>query len=153
MKLVLLQYLVCPVCQSELECKAVSHDGDEITEGQLACLNCGRVYPIVRAIPRMLPDAITAQSAQTAEAFGWEWRRFPTLHSLDDYRAQFLDWIHPVEPEFFGDKLVLDAGCGMGRFALVASKFGARHVIALDLSDAVEAARDNAVGFPNVHVV
>ena len=40
------------------------------------------------------------------------------------------------------DRLVLDAGCGMGRFAEVASSWGAR-VIAADLSGAVLAAAEN----------
>lgn len=47
-------------------------------------------------------------------------------------------------------KLILDAGCGAGRFADVAAAFGAR-VIAVDLSGAVEAARQNTPG--NVEVI
>ena len=153
MKLSLLEYLVCPTCQSELDCRAIRQDGEEVVEGQLACRRCGRIFPILRTIPRMLPDAVIDQSTKTTDAFGWEWQRFSTLHGLDQYRLQFLDWIDPLEPDFFRDKVVLDAGCGMGRFALVASTFGARDVIAVDLSDSVEAARDNARSFPNVHAV
>src|SRR5690606_5876417 len=42
-------------------------------------------------------------------------------------------------------KLVLDAGCGAGRFAAVALSFGAR-VVAIDYSIAVDAARENLKG-------
>jgi SAM-dependent methyltransferase len=41
----------------------------------------------------------------------------------------------------------------MGRFSMVSSRFGARAVLAVDVSDAVEAAHSNAKPFPNVHVV
>lgn len=52
-------------------------------------------------------------------------------------------------PEDVRGKLVLDAGCGMGRFAEVVSRWGAQ-VVAVDLSRAVEAARENLAGRDNV---
>jgi SAM-dependent methyltransferase len=45
-------------------------------------------------------------------------------------------------PEQLRNQLVLDAGCGAGRFAEIAASFGAR-VVAIDFSNAVEAAHDN----------
>jgi len=60
---------------------------------------------------------------------------------------------HPIQPDFFADKVILDAGCGMGRFSMISSQFGAKHVFAIDASDAVEAARQNAQSFDNVHVI
>jgi SAM-dependent methyltransferase len=45
-------------------------------------------------------------------------------------------------PEDFAGKLVLDVGCGMGRFAEVATRWGAT-VIGVDLSESVEVAREN----------
>ena len=44
-------------------------------------------------------------------------------------------------------------GCGTGRHAYFAAQYGAREVVALDLSEAVETARDNLAQFDNVHVV
>ena len=153
MKLSLLDYLVCPICHSELDCKTSLRDDKEIIEGELKCCNCKRTFPILRSIPRMLPNRASIENTKTANAFGWEWQCFSTLHSMDEYRLQFLDWIHPVKSHFFNGKVILDAGCGMGRFALVASRFGAKDVIAVDFSNSVEAARDNARSFPNIHVV
>jgi SAM-dependent methyltransferase len=49
-------------------------------------------------------------------------------------------------------KLVLDAGCGMGRFADIVQHFGGAHV-GLDFSYAVDAARHNAGHLPDVHFV
>ncbi len=69
------------------------------------------------------------------------------------YRDQFLDWIYPLQPDFFRDRVVLDAGCGIGRHAYFAALFGAREVIAMDLSDAVETAYGHLAKLPNAHVV
>jgi SAM-dependent methyltransferase len=99
----------------------------------------------------MVPYEASPEVRSTAARFGWEWRYFVELH--DAHQAQFLDWISPVHPAFFNDKVVLDAGCGIGRHALYAAEFGARDVIAMDLSDAVETAQRNVGHLSNVHVV
>ena len=70
-----------------------------------------------------------------------------------EFEAQFLDWVHPLEPEFFQGKRVLDAGCGIGRHAYYAASYGSDEVVAVDLSGAVETARRNLESFDNVHVV
>lgn len=153
MKPSLQRYLVCPSCGSCLELRSSQEEGGEILGGELLCGHCPARFPIVRGIPRLQPGVTAADKARTADAFGWEWQEFAVLHGVDEYRSQFLDWIHPIKPEFFEGKVVLDAGCGMGRFARIASLFGSRDVLAIDLSDAVEAAYRNTVSLPNVHVI
>lgn len=148
-----LVYLRCIACGGPLVLEGGPAEG-EVESGELACTACPRRYPVVRGIPRLLPDELTLEKLRTASAFGWEWQQFDALH--DDratYQAQFLDWVHPIEPAFFHNKVVLDGGCGMGRFAAAAAEFGARDVLAIDLSDAVEAAYRNTRHLPNVHVV
>lgn len=58
----LLQFLRCPTCQSELSCVALETQnpaaGGEIVSGLLHCGEATHWFPIVRGIPRMLPDAI-----------------------------------------------------------------------------------------------
>jgi SAM-dependent methyltransferase len=71
----------------------------------------------------------------------------------DQYEAQFLDWVHPLDAACFSDEVVLDAGCGIGRHSFFAAEYGARDVVAMDLSNAVETARDVLVGHDNAHVV
>jgi SAM-dependent methyltransferase len=121
--------------------------------GTLRCVGCAAEFPIIRGVPRLVEGNLPEEERRTAAAFGWEWQEFHDLHGLERYREQFLDWIHPLQPSFFEDKVVLDAGCGMGRFAIVSALFGARDVLAVDVSDAVEAAAENARPYPNVHVV
>jgi SAM-dependent methyltransferase len=160
LKPALLDYLVCPVCRADLALDRTlnprQRDSElgggaaEIETGELVCRS-GHRYPIDRGVPRLLPPNLPPASRQTAEAFGWQWQHFREMHA--EYEAQFLDWIAPLPPAFFKDKLVLDAGCGMGRHAYLASRFGAKLVIGIDLSDAVFSAQANVRELPNVHIV
>lgn len=155
MKKRLLAYLVCPDCHGDLDCRATEEYEDDIETGLLKCQKCEGHYHIVRGIPRFVNGArtLSGQNVETAAAFGWEWQEFDDLHDYATYQSQFLDWIAPIQPGFFRDKVILDAGCGMGRFSLVSSKFAARDVLAVDASDAVEAAKKNVEAYPNVHVI
>ena len=57
-----------------------------------------------------------------------------------------------LTPDDVNGKRVLDAGCGTGRFAEVVSRWGGR-IVAVDLSRAVEAARENLSDRDNVAVI
>ena len=150
MKQALLDLLACPHCGGELALSATAHEGAEIMEGMLRCAGCRRDYAITRGIPRFAQEMLDVE-AQTAEAFGYEWTNYSEL--AQRYRQQFLDWIQPVNAEFFKDKLILEGGCGKGRHSALAAEFGARGIVAMDLSQAVEAAFANTRHMPNVHVV
>ncbi|NPV85822.1 MAG: methyltransferase domain-containing protein [Anaerolineae bacterium] len=153
MKTRVLNFLVCPLCQSDLQLEILQQENDEVLEGNLLCPHCAHNYPIRRSIPRFLLDTTPKENLKTTDAFGWEWQRFRQIHSMENYTEQFLDWVFPLTREMFKNKVVLDAGCGMGRFSQVASSFGAQDVLAVDLSDSVEAARLNLINCPNVHVI
>ena len=150
MKQELLDMLACPHCGGELVLSATAHDGAEIMEGALRCGACNRSYPITRGIPRFAQEMLDVE-AQTAEAFGYEWTNYSEL--AQRYKQQFLDWVKPVSPDFFKDKWILEGGCGKGRHSALAAEFGARGIVAMDLSQAVEAAFANTRHMPNVHVV
>lgn len=105
----------------------------------------------MRGVPRLLPPELEPEKRRTAAAFGYEWTEYVEMHP--EYEAQFLDWIHPLQPDFFAGKTVLDAGCGIGRHAYFAARYGAAEVVGMDLSDAVETAFRNFGRLPNGHVV
>jgi len=120
-------------------------------EGTLTCLACGTSFPVRRGVPRFAPEAPSEVAARTASAFGWEWRAFSSIDA--HHEQQFLDWIAPADRRAFQGQVVLEGGCGKGRHSRLASRFGARAVIAVDLSDAVDVAFDNTRDEPAVHVV
>lgn len=153
MKERLLQYLACPACGGTIEQLTVAaHDGSELIEGELICSSCRKTFPVHRGIPRFAElDRIEAEKAATAANFGWQWQHF-TQHDTK-YADQFLGWIAPVTPEFFKDKVVLEAGCGKGRHTQLVVGWGARDVIGVDLSAAVETAYAATRHLDNAHIV
>ena len=99
----------------------------------------------------MLLGALPKDVVETAEAFGWQWHNF--TDQLDTFREEFLEWLAPVTAEDVRGTVVLDAGCGKGRHLLLAADFGAAQVVGLDLSEAVEVARQHTDHLPQVDVV
>jgi SAM-dependent methyltransferase len=105
----------------------------------LVCAGCGRAFPLVQGVARFV------DSQHYAGSFGFQWQVFARTQ-LDTGQS------HQSEVDFqrrtgfclndLTGKLVLDVGCGMGRFAEVATRWGA-HVVGVDLSLAAEVAARN----------
>jgi SAM-dependent methyltransferase len=152
MKPGLLEYLVCAICRGDLRMHVVHQalDGEVLT-GTLTCRDCSHRFEICGGVPRMIPRPVSNDSRHTADCFGWEWQRFETDHGSYE-EALFLDWVSPFTRESFAGKVVLDAGCGTGRHSRFAAGFGAKDVIAIDLSAAVDAAYQAIGALPNCHV-
>jgi SAM-dependent methyltransferase len=124
----------------------------EIMEGELRCATCRSAYPISSGIPRFANlDQVESDKRATAAGFGWQWQHF--TQEDKKYAEQLLGWIAPVTPDFFRDKVVLEGGCGKGRHTQLAASWGAREVIGIDLSVAVETAFAATRALPNVHVI
>lgn len=153
MKRKLLDYLACPSCGSAIQLSAVNEeDGIEILAGVLTCESCSKDFTIKRGVPRFADLQNIEQDKQaTANKFGWSWTEFS--HDDAKYEAQFLGWIAPVQPEYVRDKVVLEGGCGKGRHTRRVAGWGARDIVAVDLSAAVEVAFASTRGMPNAHIV
>jgi SAM-dependent methyltransferase len=134
---------------------AATADDGHVMEGTLTCDGCGVAYPLRRGVPRMMPPALSADVADTIDAFGWQWQQAGRMLKDPRFSAPevFLDFIHPVQPAWFRDKIVLDGGCGLGRFTVASAQFGARLVIGVDLSASVDLAFDNTRHLANVVIV
>ncbi|MCS7162866.1 MAG: methyltransferase domain-containing protein [Bacteroidia bacterium] len=150
-----LEYLGCPACHSPLHLEEIQQkEGEHILFGKIRCEKCSHTFPIVRGIPRLLLNDIRDYDwhDNTIKRFGKQWQTFREVaHPF--YEQQFLSFIHPVRPEFFQGKVVLDAGCGKGRHLIYAARWGAKAVIGVDLSEAVEVSFANTAHLPQVHVV
>ena len=108
-------------------------------DGGYACSHCGRKFPIVRGVARFVDEH------GYADSFGYQWQRFDKtqLDHAGRYKSEpdFIDKTG-LKPADLKGKLVLDVGCGMGRFAEVVTRWGAR-VVGVDLSVAAEVAARN----------
>ena len=150
MKRRLLDLLGCPQCRRALDLSVTREEGEEIEEGELSCPGCQRKFPIVAAIPRFV------EKQNYADSFGLQWNKYARLQ-LDSQngtafsRERFYS-ITEWSPESLRGAVVLDGGCGAGRFAEIALAAGAE-VVALDLSSAVDACRKNLQAHPNLHCV
>jgi SAM-dependent methyltransferase len=132
--------LMCPGCRTV---------GLGRSAAELACAACGARYPVVGGIPRFVGGEFYSGS------FGFQWKRFArtqldsangTTQSRDTFTEK-TGW----RLEDLRGATVLDAGCGMGRFAEICANAGA-DVHAIDLSVAVEAAFANLSSPGNVSV-
>jgi len=134
-----LDFLRCPACGGRLE--RAPH--------AVACPACRARYPrdgVIRFVDR----------AAYAESFGLQWKTFPRVQ-LDG--AQLADSERRLRAETglrredLQGRVVLEAGCGMGRFLDVVSRDGASLAVGVDLSSAVDAAAENLGARPNVLVL
>jgi uncharacterized protein YbaR (Trm112 family) len=55
MKKELVKILACPVCKGELELTVEKEEKGEVVGGALLCRKCDERYPVVDAIPNLMP--------------------------------------------------------------------------------------------------
>jgi len=124
------EILRCLSCLSKLDA-----DGT----GGYVCPGCKRAYPFINGIARFV------DAQHYAASFGFQWHRYQRVQfdhdEIKEEDRQFRIKT-TLRPEELQGKLVLDVGCGMGRFAEVATSWGA-HVVGVDLSAAAEVAAKN----------
>ncbi len=132
----LLRHLACPRCRQPLQ-----------PENDALRCTCGQRYPIVRGVPRFVPDDSYVSS------FSFEWNTHDTTQ-LDSARGDAMSLTQlqqktGLDARQLAGKLALDAGVGTGRFSEVLTSLGAQ-AIGVDLSLAVEAAQKNLGGRDDV---
>jgi SAM-dependent methyltransferase len=114
------------------------------TADQILQCSKGCSFLVVGGVPRLVP------AAEYTASFGLQWNHFRRTQ-LDSYTG------HPISRQrltrllggsldVVRGKLVLEAGCGAGRFTELLLEAGAR-VVAVDLSTAVDANRANCDRF------
>ncbi len=150
MKRDLVHLLCCPDCKGDLALADDTPGQPEVETGLLLCPVCDETFPIVRGIPRFVA------SDQYVGSFSYEWNRWNRVQlDIANGRTESEDTFAEktsFTPDDLQGKLVLDVGCGAGRFLDVASRWGAT-VVGIDLSFAVEASQKNLGQRPNVNVV
>lgn len=168
MRATLLHLLGCPDCRGDITSDNSSGEQEVFEDGDLRCSRCHRRYPIRNGIPRMLSSrGLSRQERRTREVFAYEWefyRRWGWMSEVTpggrlalwgsrraDAERAFWTKSLLTENDVAG-RVVLDAGCGNGRYAFQAARL-ARVVVGLDISEAVDAAGENTRSCPNVEIV
>ena len=136
-----LELLRDPKTKSELTLEIVSADGDEILEGFLRSETSQ--YRITNGIPRFVENE--GYSAN----FGWQWKKWAKVqYESENVGRPMEGWTDNMffKATQFGrasleGKLILDIGCGGGRFGDRVIANGGK-LVALDYSEAVDVARD-----------
>lgn len=134
----LIRILRCPKCSGVLK---------EANQA-LRCETCPMSYPIANGVVQFVC------SEDYVGSFGFEWTRYARTQ-LDQNGSRMSEEQFRrktgLTPEELKGKWVLDVGCGMGRFAEVASRWGAK-VAGIDLSRAAEVCARNLAHRDNVWV-
>lgn len=130
--------LICPKCSSPFEMRSSS--GEQGETRHLECVENKHSFPVRNGIPRFV------NTGNYAESFGFQWRKFSKVqldsYNGTDFSEERFRLITGWTSNDLADKLVLDAGCGAGRFAEIAIKDNGR-LVAFDLSEAVDATQEN----------
>lgn len=131
----------------------------DIEEGFIVCSGCGEIYPIREGIARMLPSDLRQSSCEeygervegilrTARGYDIHHLRTQTGPSQDKavppHRATHPDLVRRYFRDYLSleardlqslvGQIVLDAGCGDGRFMPVVHESGATDVVGVDVS-------------------
>jgi len=88
---------------------------------------------------------------RTKSAYGLQWNQYRIIRPDED-RATFLNRTRLAGSDL-ESKVVLDAGCGMGRYLRIAAESPAGLIVGLDLSRAVVAARELTARLSQVALV
>jgi len=129
-------HLVCPKSKRDLVIKdVIVEEGARIKEGILQEPISGMEYKITNFVPRFVDPR------NYTESFGYQWNlhnktQHDSANGMELSRTRFIEetkWDKKLDGQ-----LVLEAGCGSGRFTPHALETGAT-VVSFDYSDAVDA--------------
>lgn len=148
MKERLLEVLACPEDGLPLTLRDPSFV-DEVKTGRLVCEGAHE-YPVVNYIPRFVPSDLYVGN------FSKEWiihrtTQYDSVSGIENSRQAFELKTGFTDDEIRG-KLVLEGGCGSGRFLAIARRADSE-VVGLDLSHSVDAAFQVVGKDPKTHLV
>ncbi|MFH1784732.1 MAG: methyltransferase domain-containing protein [bacterium] len=150
MKDKLLKLLCCPKCKEDLAIHKSEIVSDKIRNGDLQCPVCQIKYPIKNFIPRFV------KTDKYVKSFSFEWQihhktQLDSTRSVSESEDTFIEKTG-LKLEKLKGKLILDVGCGVGRYIEPVARC-AQEVVGIDLSYAVDSAQENLKYFDNVHII
>ena len=136
------EFLLDPQTGEDLNIKIEKQIGDSIITGSL--ISKSNCYPIINGIPRFV------NLDGYSKNFGWQWKKWSKVQfesenkdsPMEGYTEDMFFKITNFEKKSIKNKLVLDLGCGSGRFLDIVNKYEGL-LIALDYTSAIDVAKLN----------
>lgn len=131
MKKRLLEILECPECGQDLKCVDETHESDEIKSGMLLCDN-RHSYEIRNFVPHFSNQETYVRVFDSMHKNSVH--RLPSHGNVSVAKMTETEFLSQTgfNPKDLEGKLVLDAGCGGGRFIAYLRQYGAE-VVGVDL--------------------
>ena len=138
-----LKYFVDPLTKQPLTLQNAVYNGEVIESGFL--MSATSQYPIVNGVPRFAGY----NAEEYVDSFGYEWNKWQSVQfesenvnkPMEGHTLRMWQRITEMGSRISG-QLIVDIGCGAGRFTDIARKEGAR-VIGIDYSGAVDVAMEH----------
>ena len=127
----------CPHTESRLELEIQAEQADDVIEGQLTCLICGRRYPIHKGIAILLPEkslpVLTESRGYNSKGMlsSYLWSHYGDLLHDPDATDAYKVWSSCFRNTDGG--CALDIGCSVGRLSFEMTRTHA-NVIGMDTS-------------------
>jgi SAM-dependent methyltransferase len=142
-----IDFLKCPICAS----------GFLLKHSLVTCKRGHTFTYIDNVIDFSAAERVDHIQQRSERSFGIEWTKYyATLGWAPDEivleKEMFLTYTRSM-PNFFANKIVIDAGCGNGRYINVLNNISPsapRLIIGIDLSDSIFVAAKNCAMFTNV---
>ena len=149
-----LEYLKCPKTGEPLQVRVREQRGLRVVSGTL--WSSAASYEITRGVPRFVP-----QEGNYASSFGYQWGKWKrvqfeaenTTSPMAGHTRSMFERIVMQQPDAFNDGLIVDVGCGSGRFIDVVRRKGTSKVIGVDFSTAADVAAEIFKDDDNVLIV
>lgn len=156
MNIEFLKFFIDPATGESLTLEDAVYEQNDIISGKLK--SSSNTYEIVNGIPRFIP----MEKKNYAKSFGYQWNKWKRIQfdsenkgtKMEGYTKMMWEKICDLanDTDMLHNKLILDIGCGPGRFIEAARTKGAK-VIGLDYSSAVEAGRENFKDDPDTCII
>ena len=139
MKRWLQENLICPEClpkATPLALKAMEEKDDDVLEGELECVACGRTYPIEEGVAILLPGEsmhlLTTSDGYNSKAMlsSYLWSHYSEFFNGTDATNAYKIWSSCFKET---DGWALDIGCSVGRLSFELSKTHSQ-VVGMDTS-------------------
>ena len=138
MQTALLEILCCPYCHADLRLEVVEGTpaAQQPTDSNLC--GCDMSYEVRDDVPVFCPQVEHSGVRNQVSTYSTWWERYHDENSIVDpaHRAAFHESLR-IPPDDFQHRVVLDAGCGNGRFSYVVSHYGPNLLVSFDISSGV----------------